>query len=446
MQAAKTVKKFKKRFYPLSGLGIYILVDSSTGEVYCLDKGDYNAITSVGKNGIDSRLIYELKDLLSQLDLKTDLKKTARKLERRAFYPRGICLNVSDACNMRCRYCFTYKNSKFSENLLMPLESALRSVDFLMETKYPSVEIDFFGGEPLLNWKVVKDTINYAEKKSLEKKKKLRLALTTNGILLNEDIGDFLNSHDVNLTLSLDGPSYVNDSMRKCSGRKGTFFKVVKNFKKVLEKRKYTNYYIRGTYTGSTLEFFNSAKFLINEGFKSFSLEPVAGEGEEFSIKPDHMEIIENQYRSLAELYLKTKEFGRLFSFYHFNLHLYNNQPCLEKRLLSCSAGMEYLAVSADGKIYPCHQFVGKKKFCLGDIKNGIINDALQVKFRKANVLNQNKCLNCWAKLYCSGGCYASNFNATGNILKPDIIACQLMKIRLKYALLLEVKQRGDYD
>lgn len=440
MNSVEVTSRVKERYHPINGLGVYALIDKLTGSVYQIDKAIYASL-AFKKNNINQELISELNEILSEPNFQKDFHEAAGKLEGRTFYPRALCLNISGACNMRCRYCFTHENTHFHDNVLMSQDTAKLAVDFLFNTAYPSFEIDFFGGEPLLNWDVVKNAVIYAKQKFNSKNKTLKLSLTTNGLMLDDEIIEFLNKHNVSLTLSLDGPPEVNDKMRKLTDGGGSFYKAVENFKKLLERRNYSDYYLRGTYTSRTLNFFNSLKFLMDSGFENLSLEPVVGKGFDFSISLKDLKFVEKEYRKLAEFYYDRKNNGNGFNFYHFNLNLYN-PPCLEKRLLSCAAGMEYLAVSPDGGIYPCHQFVGKKDFCLGDIKNGIINESLQQSFRKANVLNQDKCAGCWAKFYCSGGCYASNFNATGNILTPDRVACELMKIRVKYALLLEVKIR----
>ena len=433
----ETIKNLQNRYYFFSKMGKNIGVDILSGSVIEVDDDFYNAVNF--KKEISNNMLDEAMELIEETDKTCEFKEYAQKLSNRVIYPKSMCLNVSHICNMKCSYCFAFDVLCDTSENIMTTDTALKSIDYLFESPYPSVEIDFFGGEPLLNWDTVKNAVIYAKEKAKQTKKKLKLALTTNGILLDKEKAGFLNEHDINITFSLDGNREVNDLLRKRADGSGTFDTVSENFIRTAGSRDNKNYYLRGTYTKKTLEIFKSFKFLHSLGFNSLSLEAVVTGNKDLKISMKDISFIEEEYDKLARYYFEKKKNGENIEFYHFNLNIYD-QPCINKRLSGCQAGAEYLAISPIGEIYPCHQFIGNEKLRLGTLDRGIDNIKVQDGFKKANIFNQKKCLNCWAKYFCSGGCFYANYESNSDILEPDEINCKIMKIRLKYAIILDLK------
>jgi uncharacterized protein len=355
---------------------------------------------------------------------------------------KSMCLNVAHACNFGCLYCFAKKGNYGGSDALMSFDVAKASIDFLVKNSdgRDSLEVDFFGGEPLLAFDVVKKTIEYA--RSTYKNKNWRFTITTNGSLITEEIEKFLYDNDVSIVLSLDGGKETNDKYRVLRNGTGTFDLIFPKIKMVTEHRKESGgYYVRGTYTHTTLDISKTVMDLHNFGFKYISLEPVVTKEEGVGIKKEDLSILKKEYERLATEYVNSQKEGT-WNFFHFNIDL-EAGPCIQKRINGCGAGVEYVAVSPDGSIYPCHQFDGIKETKLGDVFNGIQNKELQEKFRKANFLfNKKECAECWARFYCTGGCLANNYIMNGDIFKPYEIGCEIQKMRIEAALYVSYKLR----
>ncbi|MGC8575658.1 MAG: thioether cross-link-forming SCIFF peptide maturase [Caldisericum sp.] len=355
---------------------------------------------------------------------------------------KSMCLNVAHSCNFGCLYCFAKKGNYGGSDALMSFDVAKAAIDYLAKNSpgREALEVDFFGGEPLLNFEVVKKTIEYA--KETYKDKNWRFTITTNGSLLSDEIENFLFDNDVSIVLSLDGDKSVNDKYRVFRNGKGTFDLVFPKIKKVAVHRAESGgYYVRGTYTHDTLEISKTVMDLHNFGFKYISLEPVVTKEEDIRIKKEDLSILKKEYERLAIEYVNSQK-DETWNFFHFNLDL-EAGPCIQKRIHGCGAGVEYIAVSPDGSIYPCHQFDGIKETKLGDVFTGITNKELQEKFRKANFLfNKEECAKCWARFYCSGGCLANNYVMNGDIFKPYEIGCEIQKMRIEAALYVAYKLR----
>jgi len=318
-------------------------------------------------------------------------------------------------------------------------EVAFKAVDYLVKNSSGrrNIEIDFFGGEPLLNFDVVKATVDYG--RSLEDKfnKKFYFTITTNGTLLDDEKIKFLNENMDNVVISIDGRKEIHDEIRHYASGNGSYDKIVPLAKKLVEERNGKSYFIRGTFTKKNKDFSKDVFHLADLGFKEISVEPVVGTGDEIYFDESDLPEILDEYENLAKLYIKRLKSGKSFRFYHFNLNLYNG-PCLLKRITACGAGYEYLAVSPEGNIYPCHQFVGQEEFVIGNIDDGITNIELKDKFKNNNIFAKEECKNCWAKLFCSGGCHANAYFTNKDISKPNEIACILQKKRIECAIMVQ--------
>jgi uncharacterized protein len=350
---------------------------------------------------------------------------------------KAICLHVAHDCNLRCEYCFASKGDYKTGRSLMSKEIALKALDYLVEHsgRRKNIEVDFFGGEPLMNFDVVKAAVEYG--KSLEEKfgKKFFFTMTTNAVHVTEEQAEFLNEHMGNIVISLDGRKSVNDRMRKNAAGKGTYEQIVKNAKKITDNRKGKPYFIRGTFTSLNKDFSEDVRHIRSLGFREISIEPVTGKGESFHIKEEDLDDILREYEKFAIEYAKDDTDYR---FYHFNIDIYDG-PCLSKRITACGSGTEYVAVAPDGKIYPCHQFVGQEEFAIGDLETGITDRQMQLKFASAHVFGKEDCKGCWAIYFCSGGCHANAYYTNGDIFKPDKIACTLQKKRIECAIMIQV-------
>ncbi len=350
---------------------------------------------------------------------------------------KALCLNVAHTCNLCCSYCFAAEGNFKDGTALMSFEVAKQAVDFLIENSgsHYNLDIDFFGGEPLLNFDVVKRTVAYARKIEKEKHKHFRFTLTTNGVLLDDKIGDYLNENMHNVVLSLDGRKEVHDRFRVNAKGRGSYDIIVPKFIKFAEKRRPKEFYIRATFTRHNLDFFNDILHLLNLGFKELSIEPVVAPHESpESIREEDLPVIFNQYELLAKEMINRSHEGRPFEFYHFNINL-EQGPCAYKLISGCGTGCEYLAVTPSGELYPCHQFVGDKKFLMGDVFNGVKNEKLRMEFAQNNLYAHKECENCWAKYFCAGGCAANNFHSSCNIAGVYKVGCAIFKKRLECAL-----------
>ena len=362
---------------------------------------------------------------------------------------KALCLHVAHTCNLNCTYCFAAQGKYHGERALMSFETGKRALDFLVENsgKRRNLEVDFFGGEPLMNFEVVKQLVAYA--RSIEDKcgKHFRFTLTTNGVLLDDEVTEFANRECHNVVLSLDGRKEVHDRLRKTINGKGSYDTIVPKFQKFVKARGDKGYYVRGTFTHNNTDFTNDIFHMADLGFTELSMEPVVcAPGEEYALTEEDLPVLFEQYEILAKEMLRREREGRPFTFYHYMLDL-TGGPCIYKRISGCGSGTEYLAVTPWGELYPCHQFVGDPKYSMGNIWDGVTNKALQDEFKLCNAYARPDCKGCWAKLYCSGGCAANAYHATGSITGTYHYGCELFKKRIECAIMLKVAEAlGDAE
>ena len=360
--------------------------------------------------------------------------------KKRQTVVKALCLHIAHDCNLACRYCFAEEGEYHGRRALMSFEVGKKALDFLVANSGNRVnlEVDFFGGEPLMNWQVVKDLVAYG--RSLEKphNKKFRFTLTTNGVLLNDEILEFANREMSNIVLSIDGRKEVNDKMRPFRGGQGSYDLIVPKFQKVAESRDQMNYYVRGTFTRNNLDFAEDVKHLADLGFKQISVEPVVAEpSEPYALREEDRPALMEEYDKLAVELIKRHKEGKGVNFFHFMIDL-SGGPCVAKRLSGCGSGTEYLAVTPWGDFYPCHQFVGKEEFLMGNVDEGILRKDIQDEFKCCNVYAKEKCRKCFAKFYCSGGCAANSYNFHGNINDAYDLGCELQKKRVECAIMIK--------
>lgn len=359
---------------------------------------------------------------------------------------KSMCILVSMDCNLRCEYCFASKGDYGLGRKVMDFETGRRALDFLIENSADRVnlEVDFFGGEPLMNFDVVKKLVEYGRSREKECNKHFRFTVTTNGLLLNDDIMDFINKEMSNVVLSVDGRREVNDRMRKTAAGGGSYDLFMDKFKKIVEKRDHENYYVRGTFTKHNLDFANDVLSLAEQGFDQISVEPVmCSPDEEYAITEKELPAIFSEYERLAQLILVDRKQGRHYNFFHFMIDL-DQGPCAIKRLRGCSSGNEYVAVTPDGDIYPCHQFVGYDEYKMGNIYEGTFDEKIKKEFSAANIYTKDDCRDCWAKFYCSGGCNANNYIYNGDIHSPHKLSCELEKKRLECAVMIKAAEAAE--
>lgn len=361
---------------------------------------------------------------------------------------KALCLHIAHDCNLACRYCFAEEGEYHGRRALMSLEVGKKALDFLVANSGSrmNLEVDFFGGEPLMNWQVVKELVEYG--RSLEEPfhKKFRFTLTTNGVLLNDEIMEFANREMANIVLSIDGRKAVNDKMRPFRGGQGSYDLIVPKFQKVAESRGQTAYYVRGTYTHENPDFAEDVLHLADLGFQQISVEPVvAGPEDDYAIREADVPGLKAEYDRLAAEMIRRKKEGRGFNFFHFMIDL-EGGPCVAKRLSGCGSGTEYLAVTPWGDLYPCHQFVGKENFLMGNVFEGITREDIRDEFKHCNVYAKEKCRKCFAKFYCSGGCAANSYNFHGNINDAYDIGCELQRKRIECAVMLKVAEAEDQE
>ena len=341
---------------------------------------------------------------------------------------KALCLHIAHDCNLACRYCFAEEGEYHGRRAIMSYEVGKKALDFLVANSgnRTNLEVDFFGGEPLMNWEVVKQLVAYGRSLEEEHHKKFRFTITTNGVLLNDEILEFVNKEMGNMVLSIDGRKEVHDRMRPHRGGQGSYDEIVPKFKKAAESRGQMNYYVRGTYTHYNTDFAKDVLHLADLGFKQISVEPVvAPETEDYAIREEDLPQLLAQYDELAEEMIKRRKEGNGFNFLHFMIDL-EGGPCVAKRLSGCGSGTEYLAVTPWGDLYPCHQFVGNEDFLMGNVDEGVLRTDIRDEFKQCNVYAKEKCKDCFAKFYCSGGCAANSYNFTGNVNGSYDIGCEL--------------------
>jgi uncharacterized protein len=435
--------------------GMNIVMDVNSGIVHVVDDVTYDVLAYYNGKNRDMVLgnlgkDYEEKELNEVMDDLDELIKNETlfapmdpnyelAIEDRPIV-KALCLNIAHDCNLRCKYCFAGQGGYGQWRMLMPFDVARRGVDFLIAHSGPRehCELDFFGGEPLLNWHVVQQTIDYVHTQEKKHHKKIKMSLTTNGLLLDEAKVKYLTDNHISLILSLDGRKEMHDRMRPGVHGEGTYDRIVKNLQYCVQHRNGEEYYVRGTFTRYNLDFTTDVIDMLDHGFDAVSMEPVVGEDtEEYSIKKEDLPRVKEEYDRLAKLFIQREEEGRPFFFFHFNMDLWKG-PCLPKRLRGCGAGHEYLAVVPNGDIYPCHQFVGREGYVLGNVYEGLKNMKMMHDFRANHVFSKPTCVDCWAKFFCSGGCHANNESFAGDIHKPYDITCEIQKKRVECAMMIQ--------
>lgn len=356
---------------------------------------------------------------------------------------KAMCLHVAHDCNIRCAYCFASQGDFEGDRSLMSLEVGKKAFDYLVahSGNRRNLEVDFFGGEPLMNFDVVKELVAYGREIEKPHNKNFRFTFTTNGVLLNDEINAFVNEHMDNVVLSIDGRPEVNDKMRFTINDKGTYDTIVPKFKSLIETRGGKSYYVRGTFTRFNQDFSNDVLHLADLGFDSVSVEPVVAEAKHaYALRDEDVDYLCNQYEVLADEMIKREQEGKGFNFFHFALDL-SQGPCIIKRLSGCGAGSEYIAVTPEGDVYPCHQFVGDEDFLLGSVVTNEVDHSKSSDFKKAHVYNKEKCKECWARFYCSGGCHANAYNFNNDIFVPYDLGCELEKKRIECAIYMHGKR-----
>lgn len=418
------------------------IFDTGSSALHECDKAtaDYLKSRSGEKVNITYITDEQLKEIISDVDMLKEhgllYKEETKAYPVKSNEVKALCLHVCHDCNFRCRYCFADEGAYHSVRESMSLETAKKAIDFLIENsgKRKVLEADFFGGEPLMNFDVVKETVAYARKRGEECGKKFLFTTTTNGLLLNDEIIEFFNEEMENVVLSLDGRKEVHDAIRKSVNGKGTFDIIMPKIKKFISLRGDKSYYVRGTFTAKNLDFSKDVLFIADQGVDSISMEPVVTELPDLQIKEGHLPKIKAEYEKLCDEYLKRYAEGKGFNFFHFNIDL-EGGPCLSKRVSACGAGNEYFSVTPNGDIYPCHQFAGDKNFKMGSVYTGIERKDIREKFKKSCLFTRSKCQDCFAKFICSGGCSANNYHFNGDINEPYEITCEMMKKRIECAM-----------
>ena len=450
--------------------GYNIVIDIASGAVHAVDDVAYDIIAMFREKTKDEILAiikekYENTDGFTPeeaeecYDQICDLKEAGQLFspdtfesmagtlkEKTAGVIKALCLHIAHTCNLNCSYCFASQGKYHGERAVMSLEVGKRALDFLIENSGTrrNLEVDFFGGEPLLNFEVVKELVAYA--RSIEKKhnKNFRFTLTTNGMLIDDDVIDFANKEMSNVVLSLDGRREIHDRFRVDYAGNGSFDRIVPKFQKLVDARGGKNYYMRGTFTHANPDFLEDIKVMLDLGFKELSMEPVvSAPGDPAELTDEDNLIVMEQYEKLAELMLKKQKEGDGFTFYHYMIDL-KDGPCIYKRISGCGSGTEYMAVTPWGDLYPCHQFVGDDKYKLGNIYDGVTNTEAQKEFFECNVYAKPECRDCWARLYCSGGCAANAYHATGSVKGIYKKGCELFKKRMECAIMLAVAKEFD--
>ena len=439
--------------------GQYIVLDVCSGGVHVVDELTYKLLDYVAPpfadvcpdeiiakmDGFDKddvkECYQELKELYDAKMLFTedDYEQYAAMAMKAPI--KAMCLHVSHDCNLRCKYCFAQTGDFGGDRMLMKPETGKRAMDFLIKhsANRENLEVDFFGGEPLMNFDVVKQLVAYAREQEKIHNKNFRFTMTTNGVLINDDVIDFCNKECHNVVLSLDGRKEVHDRYRVDYAGNGSWEKIVPKFQKLVQARQGKNYYMRGTFTHANPDFLKDIQTMLDLGFTELSMEPVvAASGDPAALTEADKEIVMQQYEELARLMLQRDKEGRPFTFYHYMIDL-KGGPCIYKRISGCGSGTEYMAVTPWGDLYPCHQFVGDEKFKLGNIWDGVENHAVQAEFAGCNVYAREECRDCWARLYCSGGCAANAYHATGSVRGVYADGCDLFRKRMECAIAVAV-------
>lgn len=450
--------------------GYNIVLDVYSGAVHVVDDLCYDVIAVLNEPDeeptaeiLKSDLTWEnlkkrLRDTYSEEDLRDALDDVIELTEdgklftkdefeylvpivkKRKTVVKALCLHIAHDCNLACRYCFAEEGEYHGRRARMSYEVGKKALDFLIANsgKRRNLEVDFFGGEPLMNWQVVKDLVAYGREQEKIHDKHFRFTVTTNGVLLNDEIQEFVNKEMDNVVLSLDGRKEVNDKMRPFRNGKGSYDLIVPKFQKLAESRNQEKYYIRGTFTRNNLDFSNDVLHFADLGFEQISIEPVVGEDTDpYAIRKEDLPKIFEEYDKLAKIMVERERSGRGFTFFHFMIDL-EGGPCVSKRLSGCGSGTEYLAVTPWGDLYPCHQFVGQEEFLMGNVDEGITHTEIADEFRGCSVYSKESCKNCFARFYCSGGCMANSYKFNHSINDTYEVSCEMERKRVECAIMIK--------
>ena len=445
--------------------GYHIVLDVNSGAIHVVDEVVYDVIPLFEKHSSEE-ITGLLREKYSEEEIREAMEEVAQlKKEGSLFTPdtyeaplidfkkrptvvKALCLHIAHDCNLACRYCFAEEGEYHGRRALMSYETGKAALDFLIANSGSrrNLEVDFFGGEPLMNFEVVKQLVAYGREQEKLHDKHFRFTLTTNGVLLNDDIMEFANREMDNVVLSIDGRKEVHDHMRPFRKGAGSYDLIVPKFQKFAESRNQEKYYVRGTYTHFNTDFSKDVLHLADLGFKQISVEPVvAEETDDYAIKEEDLPVLFKEYDDLAAEMVRRNKAGNGFNFFHFMIDL-EGGPCVYKRLSGCGSGTEYLAVTPWGDLYPCHQFVGNEKFLMGNVHDGVVNTGLQEEFKCCNVYAKEKCRDCFARFYCSGGCAANAYNFHGDILKTYETGCELQKKRVECAIMIKAAMAEQED
>ena len=460
--------------YKLNGYNI--VLDVNSGSVHCVDDVAYDIISffceakdrglEPDRDRIQREILAkyadrddvtpeDIDDTFADIDELTKEEKlfaedifepSAGVLKERHTEVKALCLHVAHTCNLNCSYCFASQGKFHGERAIMSMETAKRAIDFLVENSgnHVNLEVDFFGGEPLLNWDVVKGTVAYARSIEKEHGKNFRFTLTTNGVGLNDEVMDFANREMHNVVLSLDGRKETHDRLRKFVDGRGSYDVIVPKFQEFVKRRGDKEYYMRGTFTHDNVDFTKDLFHMVDLGFDRLSMEPVVCDpSEPYALTEEDLPKIYEQYEILAKYMLQKEKEGHPITFYHYMLDL-TGGPCIYKRISGCGSGTEYFAVTPWGDLFPCHQFVGEEQFKMGDIWNGIQREDIRQDFKMCNVYAREECRDCWARLYCSGGCAANAFHGTGDIRGVYEYGCDIFRKRMECSIMMQVAERMD--
>ena len=450
--------------------GYLIVMDINSGCVHTVDQAAYDVIACLNARNENQTaetlrqdetweaVKAELKDKYPEEELReiledvTELTESGQLFVKDTYEPligevvkrktvvKAMCLHIAHDCNLACRYCFAEEGEYHGRRAMMSFEVGKKALDFLIANSGSrrNLEVDFFGGEPLMNWQVVKDLVAYGREQEKIHNKHFRFTVTTNGVLLNDEIQEFINKEMDNVVMSLDGRKEVNDRMRPFRNGKGSYDLIVPKFQKLADSRNQERYYIRGTFTRNNLDFSEDVKHFAELGFKQMSIEPVVGDASDpYAIREEDLPKIFEEYDKLAQFVIEKERKGEGFNFFHFMIDL-EGGPCVAKRLSGCGSGTEYLAVTPWGDLYPCHQFVGQDEFLMGNVWDGVVKTDIRDEFKLCNIYAKDKCTNCFAKFYCSGGCAANSWNFHHSITDAYDVGCELMRKRVECAIMIK--------
>ncbi|MDD3337493.1 MAG: thioether cross-link-forming SCIFF peptide maturase [Lachnospiraceae bacterium] len=438
--------------------GYNIVMDINSGSVHVVDELVYDVVGILENEKDTDKIVAQLQDKYTRADIETAIaeceelqeagmlftedvyRNAITDFKKRETVVKALCLHIAHDCNLACKYCFAEEGEYHGRRALMSFEVGKKALDFLIANSgnRTNLEVDFFGGEPLMNWQVVKDLVAYGREQESVHNKKFRFTLTTNGVLLNDEIMEFANKEMNNVVLSIDGRKEIHDMMRPFRKGAGSYDLIVPKFQKFAESRNQDKYYVRGTFTRNNLDFSQDVLHLADLGFEQISVEPVVTDpAEDYALREEDIPVICEQYDLLAKEMIKRQKDGKGFNFFHFMIDL-TGGPCVYKRLSGCGSGTEYLAVTPWGDLYPCHQFVGEEKYLMGNVDEGITKTDIVDEFKCCNVYAKSACQDCFARFYCSGGCAANSYNCHGTINDVYEVGCELQRKRVECAIMIK--------